>query len=120
MNLNLDDDSIAPVLIAMLRKAGHDVRVPADFGLAGSVDPIHLRRAIREKRVFLTGNHDDFELLHLLVRESQGDHPGIFVVRKDNDASRDLSPRGIVVAIGKFAASGLDVQNDFVVLNHWR
>jgi predicted nuclease of predicted toxin-antitoxin system len=120
MNLYLDDDCIAPVLVSLLRKAGHDVRLPMDFGLSGSVDPIHLRRAVREQRVFLSANHDDFELLHLLVMEAQGQHPGILIIRKDNDASRDMTPRGVIVAIGKMGASGMEVRNEFIILNHWR
>jgi hypothetical protein len=120
MRLYLDDDSIAPVFVAMLRKASHDVRIPADFGLTGSADPIHLKRAVQEDRVFISGNHDDFELLHLLILETRGRHPGILIVRKDNDASRDLSPRGVVTAVGKLSASGLDLRSDFVILNRWR
>ena len=120
MMLYLDDDSIAPVLVSMLKKAGHDVHIPADFGTSGAADLIHLRRAIREGGAFLSCNHDDFELLHLLVIESAGGHPGIVIVRKDNDRSRDLSPRGIVAALGRLQASGIDIRNEFIILNHWR
>ena len=42
------------------------------------------------------------------------------IVRKDNDALRDMTPRGIVVAIGKLTVSGMDLRNEFVILNHWR
>ena len=120
MNLYLDDDSIAPSLISMLRKAGHDVRIPLDFGLGGAPDPVHLRRAIKEKRVFLSGNHDDFERLHLLIVEAGGAHPGILIVRKDNDASRDMTPRGMTSALGRLVTSAIEMPNEFIILNHWR
>jgi len=36
MKLYLDDDSIAPALILALRRAGHDVRTPAEAGLSAA------------------------------------------------------------------------------------
>jgi len=120
MNIYLDDDSLAPALIAMLRKAGHNVKTPADSQLSGAADPIHLTRAIHEDRVFLSGNHDDFEELHLLIQEAKGHHPGILIVRRDNDASRDMTPRGIFTALTKLIASGINIVDEFVILNHWR
>jgi len=120
MRIYLDEDSLAPALIAMLRKAGHDVATPADFGLTGADDVIQLTRSVREDRVLLSGNHDDFQLLHLLVREVIGQHPGILIVRKDNVASRDMTPRGLFTALSRLIALGIEIRNDFVILNHWR
>ena len=45
MLLYLDDDIIETVLVKLLRKAGHDVVIPADGGLAGADDPVHFTRA---------------------------------------------------------------------------
>jgi hypothetical protein len=70
--------------------------------------------------VLLTGNHHDFELLHELVRRSGGHHPGVLVVRRDNDKTRDLTVRGIVNALRKLIASNLPMADSFHVLNHWR
>jgi hypothetical protein len=67
MRIYLDDDSIAKALVGMLRKTGHDVRVPAEIGLTGADDVIHLTRAI-----------------------------------------------------SKLAASAIRVEDEFVILNHWR
>jgi predicted nuclease of predicted toxin-antitoxin system len=120
MRIYLDEDSLAPALIGMLQKAGHDVATPDELGLTGADDVTQLTRAVREDRVLLSGNHDDFQLLHLLVREVRGQHPGILTVRKDNDASRDMTPRGIFTALSKLIAAGIDIRNDFVILNHWR
>jgi hypothetical protein len=72
MMLYLDDDSVATALIQSLRQAGHDVRTPAEAGLMGVHDALHLRQAIREGRSLLSRNYDDFKALDLLVREAQG------------------------------------------------
>ena len=85
MRLYLDDDSASAVLVQLLQQTGHDVLVPADLGISRAADPVHLRHAIREQRVFLTHNYDDFLFLHELLLEGQGHHPGILIVRRDND-----------------------------------
>ena len=120
MNLFLDEDSSSAALAQLLRKAGHDVRSVLELGTTGEPDPEQFRYAIREDRVLLTRNHDDFEMLHYLIRDARGHHPGVLVERTDNDASRDLTPRGIVVAIGELEAADLPVRDDFHILNHWR
>lgn len=120
MTIDIDEDLAAPALAALLRKAGHDVRLPVDRGLVGALDPVHFRRAIEDGRVLLTRNWSDFVLLHELVFASGGNHPGLLVVRADNDPTRDLTPRGIVGAIGRLAMSGLPVLGHLHILNHWR
>jgi len=42
MRLHIDDDSVDPGLIRLLRRDGHDVQVPADVGRVGSSDQAHL------------------------------------------------------------------------------
>jgi hypothetical protein len=120
MNLYLDDDSADALLVRLLTAAGHDVEIPRQAGLSGEDDPMHLMHAIRVGRVLLTHNHDDFKLLHELVILVAGHHPGMFVVRKDNDPARDLRPRGIVQTITNLAASGITIADQFHILNHWR
>ena len=120
MRIYLDDDTTGALLVKLLRGAGHDVSIPKEFNLAGREDPVHLRAAIRDERVLLTQNHSDFEVLHDLVLESKGRHPGIFVIRKDNDSSRDLTERGIVNAIAKLLSAGVSIPSELHVLNHWR
>jgi predicted nuclease of predicted toxin-antitoxin system len=120
MRLYLDDDIASGLLVQLLRHAGHDVVVPADLAIAGSEDPVHLRHAIREQRACLTQNYDDFRLLHELVVESRGHHPGIFVVRLDNDPRRDMRPAHIVRAVAKLIAAGVPSADEYIVLNHWR
>src|SRR5207237_4542722 len=85
MKLYLDDDTAAPLLAKLLRKAAHDVQMPSDTGMVGAPDPVHLTRAIADGRICLTKNHDDFWILHNLIKQAQGRHSGIAVVRQDND-----------------------------------
>jgi hypothetical protein len=47
-------------------------------------------------------------------------HPGIFVVRRDNNPKRDLDERGIVRAISKLLAAAVQLPDHFHILNHWR
>lgn len=76
--------------------------------------------AIRTGRALLTHNYDDFKLLHDLVVLAGGHHPGILVVRRDNDPTRDMSPSAIVRAIQNMIGSGVDIPNSLHILNHWR
>ena len=120
MKLYLDDDSVGGVLVQLLQRAGHDVEISQDAGLAGRTDPVHFRYAIRTNRALLSRNHNDFRELHELVREAGGAHPGILMVRSDNDRRRDLTVRGIVTAISNLLAANVPVQSQFIILNHWR
>ena len=42
MRLYIDDDSVNPGLIRLLRRDGHDVQIPADVRRDGSSDQAHL------------------------------------------------------------------------------
>ena len=120
MNLYLDDDSAKASLVRLLARTGHQVVIPAHAGLTGDSDPRHLRHAVQNGLVLLTRNHDDFEDLHLLLQAAGGQHPGLLVVRSDNDPNRDMKDRDIVRAIANLQASGVSIANEFHVLNHWR
>lgn len=120
MRIYLNDDSAAPLLARLLRQAGHDVQLPSEIGLSGEDDAVHLTHAVRYDRALLTGNHQDFLNLHNLVMQASGHHPGMLVVRRDNDPRRDLTPSGIVRAIGNFLAANIAIGDEYVILNHWR
>lgn len=120
MNLYLDDDSVDRVLVKLLKKAGHNVQIPLDVGLSGKDDPVHLIHAAKESRVFLSANYKDFRNLHDLIQQTGGVHPGILIVRYDNDPSRDMTHRAVVRAIENLSSAGLAIENHFIVLNHWR
>lgn len=120
MNLYLDDDSAKGSLAAKLRKAGHQVAIPAQSGTMGTSDPRHLIHTSRNGFVLLTRNHDDFEDLHVLVQVTGGHHPGLLVVRADNDPKRDMRDSDILRALRNLEQSGVPVANDLHILNHWR
>ena len=120
MRLYLDDDSVDDLLMRLLISAGHNVEIPSDIGLVGRSDPGHFRYSISANRVLLSGNHRDFRELHDLIFQAGGAHPGILIVRRDNDRRRDLTPRGIVTAISHLLDAGVPFENEFIILNHWR
>ena len=120
LRIQIDDDLASPLLATLLRRAGHDALLPSTLGIDGENDAVHLARSILERRILLTGNHDDFEELHELILAAGGHHPGIFVVRKDNDKRRDLKPQGVVGAIAKLLASDSPLPDTLHILNHWR
>ena len=120
MKVYLDDNLAGKRLLGLLRKNGHTVARPADYGLVGVSDARHLEKAIREDLVSLTKDRDDFGDLHRLILTSGGGHPGILVVRFEKDPKKDMKPKHIAAAIAKLEKSGISVKNDLVVLNHWR
>jgi hypothetical protein len=120
MKLYLDDDIASKLLVRLLVEKGHDVEDPLQAGLAGDDDPVHLTHAIEADRVLLSGNHDDFRTLQNLLLAAEGHHPGMLIVRKDNDPRRDLSPRGIANCIDKIEASQASLADQFIIVNQWR
>jgi predicted nuclease of predicted toxin-antitoxin system len=120
MKLYLDDNQADRKLATLLVNAGHGVVRPADVGLAGATDARHFEHAIREGLVVLTRDRKDFRDLHQLVLTAGGSHPGMVVVRFDNDPTRDMKSKHIVAAIAKLERSGLQLTDQVVVLNHWR
>jgi predicted nuclease of predicted toxin-antitoxin system len=119
MKLYLDDDIASPRFAGMLRKAGHAVRLPADVGMVGEKDPVHLTNAVQQDRVCVTRDHSDFEILHNLVRAVGGHHPGILVVRQEQDRRRDMKARDIVRAIRNIEAANYDLADQCETLNRW-
>lgn len=120
MRIYIDDDTAHGVLAALLRAAGHDVVVPTEVLMSGQDDPSHLTYAIRERRVFLSANHNDFRKLHKLIMQAEGHHPGIVIIRKDNDLRRDLKPHGIARAVNNMVAAGVALESSFYILNQFR
>jgi predicted nuclease of predicted toxin-antitoxin system len=121
MRLYIDDDSVDPALIRLLRRDGHDVQIPADVGLAGSSDQAHLAHAIRDRRAILTRNSDDFEDLHdLVVFAANGHHEGILVVLFDNNPRNNMSPGDIARAVRNLEHAGVPIADSYHELNHWQ
>ena len=120
MRLYLDEDLSSPLPAQLLRNAGHDVQLPADLGLKGESDPVQLTYAVHDSRVCFTRDYGDYEELHDLVMAAQGHHPGILVLREDNDPRRDLKPHQIVRAIHNLEAANYVLADKYEVLNPWR
>jgi predicted nuclease of predicted toxin-antitoxin system len=120
MRLYLDDDLDGPTLARVLRHARHDVLRPADAGLSGADDAVHCTCAIRENRVTLTRNYRDFQNLHNLIMQAQGHHPGILLVRRDDNSKRNMAPQDIARALQNLAAAGLVNVDRCFELNPWQ
>ena len=120
MRLYLDDNITDRRGVAELRRAGHTVILPAEVGRAGAPDAQHLADAIRQATVLLTRNYQDFIDLHDLIVVAGGRHPGLCLIYMENDPTRDLTPRGIAVAISRLEAAAVPLVSQVYVLNHWR
>ena len=120
MNLYFDDNRADRRLAALLQRNGHTVVVPADVGMSGASDMRHMDYAVRHALVVLTADRNDFHELHDLVLNSGGGHPGILLIRHDNDPKKDMKPGHIVVALAKLERSGLPLRDQIIVLNQWR
>ena len=120
MNLYLDDNRADPRLAALLRRNGHTVIVPTDVGLSGRSDARHLDHAVRTILAVLTADREDFRDLHDLVLNSGGSHPGILVIRFEDDPKKNMKPKHVAAAIARLERSGLPVRDQIIVLNQWR
>jgi predicted nuclease of predicted toxin-antitoxin system len=120
MRIYLDEDLASRPLTQLLRKAGHDIQDPSTAGLLGADDAVHLTYAIRNDCVCMSRIYRDFENLHNLVIAALGHHPGILVIRRDNDPKRNLTHPRIVQAIANILASGVSLADQCQPLNPWR
>lgn len=120
MMIYLDDNRADKALASLLAKRGHRVVLPRDVGNHAAKDPVHFAYAIQQQLALLTADRDDFRQLHNLILVAGGKHPGLLFVAYDNDPTRDMMPKHIVSAVNKVQRSGLILENQIVVLNHWR
>jgi predicted nuclease of predicted toxin-antitoxin system len=120
VRLLLDENMSDRRLAGRLQSAGHDAILVLDVGLLSSTDARVLAWAIGQGRPVLTRDHEDFADLHDLVLASGGHHPGLLVVRFDNDPSHNLTDRGIATALSNLEGSGLTLADQIHVLNRWR
>jgi predicted nuclease of predicted toxin-antitoxin system len=120
MNLYLDDNIVEGQLVKLLVKGGNSAVRPVDVGLGGTSDAKHFEYAIRKSWIVLTRDDEDFEDLHTLVLAAGGRHPGILVVRYENDSIKDMKAKHIAAAVNKLAKAGISCTDSFIVLNQWR
>lgn len=120
MRFLLDENLNMPRLAARLQAHGHDPVLPGDVGLMALPDARVLAWAITQSITVLTRDSEDFEDLHDLVMVAGGHHPGVLIVRFDNDPRHNLTDRGIASAISKLEASGILIVDSIHVINRWR
>lgn len=120
MRIVIDENMSSHRLAAQLRAAGHDIVLAQDVGLQSASDARVLTWAVGPGLLVLTRDHEDYTDLHQLVQAVSGQHPGILVVRFDNDPRHNLSERGIATALRKLEASAVVLANQIHVLNQWR
>jgi predicted nuclease of predicted toxin-antitoxin system len=117
----LVDENMSSIrLAARIRSARHDVLLATDVGLTSVSDARVLAWAVTNGRPVLTRDHGDFADLHDLVAAVGGHHPGIIVVRFDNDPRHNLTERAIAMALSNLESSGIAIADSIQVLNHWR
>jgi hypothetical protein len=76
--------------------------------------------AVAQGLPVLTRDHEDFADLHDLILAVGGHHPGILVVRFDNDPRHNLTERTIATALSNLESSGITLADTIHVVNHWR
>jgi predicted nuclease of predicted toxin-antitoxin system len=116
----IDENMSSRRLAVRLQAAGHDVVLASDVGLVSVSDARVMAQAVDQDRPVLTRDHEDFADLHDLVMAVGGHHPGILVVRFDNDPRHNLTERAIATALENLESSGVAVADQIHVLNHWR
>ena len=120
MKLLLDENMSDRRLAARLRAQGHDPVLATDVGLLSATDARVFIYAITQNLPVLTRDSDDFTDLHDLILSAGGRHPGLLVVRFDNDPRHNLTDRGIAGAIDKLESAGVPIPDRIHVLNQWR
>ena len=91
-----------------------------DVGLLSVRDARVMTWAVDQGRPVLTRDYEDFADLLDRVLASGGHHPGLLVVRFDNDPRHNLTDRGIVRTLANLESSGIPIPVQIHVLNHWR
>jgi len=120
MRILIDENMSSQRLGARLQAAGHDVVLASDVGLMTVSDPRVLTWAVGQDRPVLTQDHEDFTDLHTLILACGGHHPGLLIVRFDDDPRHNLTERGIATALRNLESSGVSIPSQIHVLNHWR
>lgn len=120
MRFLVDENLSSPRLASRLRAQGHDPVLASDVGLLSVTDARVLIFDIAQALPVLIPDSEDFEDLHDLVVAAVGHHPGILIVRFDNDPRHNLTDQGIAAAISELESCGVPIRDRIHVLNQWR
>jgi predicted nuclease of predicted toxin-antitoxin system len=111
-----DEDSADKPLVEALRARGVDVCVPSELGLLEADDLEQLQWCIRNHRVLVTSNIDDFYHLHSeLLRQDQS-HAGIVAIQQQRLGVGERMRRLIKLWS---ALSAEEMVNRIEFLSHW-
>ena len=120
LSLYLDDCADDDTLIALLRRAGHQVQTPRLARTSGVSDSEHLDYAARNSYTLLTKDPADFLELHKEWQNMRRSHSGLLLVYEEKDVSKNMSRTEIVAAIQSLLAAAVPIVNHVHILNHWR
>ena len=120
MKCYVDDDLDSDLLLLLAASQKHEIISPRAVGLRGVRDATHLAYAVRQGVPIFSGNTGDFEALHDLTLALQGRHLGILLVHGERDRRRKMRASHIVHALGRLEAERVPIENDLIVLNHYR
>ena len=113
---NLNDRRL--VLRSALRDTSPFV---GDVGLLSVSDARVFSGAVGQSLQVLARDFEDFTDLHGLIMAAGGHHPGVLMVRFDDDPRHNMTDRGIATAIHTARVLGSHAIADRLhVLNHWR
>ena len=117
LKLLIDEDTQGKVLVNCLKKAGYDVQTVNEAGLRTASDHAVFNYAISHKRIVLTQNSSDFAALAIALLEKRKHHPGLLLIYKDNNVTKDMNAAKIMQALKNLEKSQLDLIDQTIVLN---
>lgn len=111
-----DEDSADKALVEALRSRGVDVRVPSEVGLMEADDAEQLQWCIRNQRVLIASNVDDFYHLHTQLLRQGGGHPGMVAIQQQSLGIGERMRR--LVRLWS-ALNAEEMVNRIEFLSHW-
>jgi hypothetical protein len=120
MRFYLDDCAHDTHLVLLLEREGHAVFTPVTEQTRGENDSLHLTTAVGLQAALITKNPNDFEALHRGYLRRGRRHCGILLVYEENVRSKDMDPPDTAEAVQKLLSTGIPIENELHVLNHWR
>ena len=109
MKFLLDED-LPPRAAEIARNLGLDAVSVHEISRRGYADDEQLRFAVREERIFITRNRDDFLLLTIEFYRTGKPHPGVLIVPRS--LSNDRAER-IAHALKRWVGDRTDVSGKF-------
>jgi hypothetical protein len=102
-----------------LTARGHDVLTAAAASVVTVSDLIVFQKAIVENRIVLTINCNDFVAIAKDFQSKTVQFPGVFLLYKYNEESKDMSYDEIVKAIANLEGTQTPIANLFHSLNRY-